>query len=77
MILSDGLKMASAGAFCCFLLIPVGGSLLRTFLYNVKPFDLLTIVCAPAALLTVSVLASLAPARVATRNDPALALRED
>jgi predicted permease len=77
MILSDGLKMASAGAFCCFLLIPVGGSLLRTFLYNVKPFDPLTIVCAPAALLTVSVLASLAPARVATRNDPALALRED
>jgi predicted permease len=77
MILSDGLKMASAGALCCLLLTPLGGSLLRAFLYNVKAFDLLTIAGAPAVLLTVSVLASLGPARSATRSDPAFALRED
>src|SRR5882757_7310575 len=34
MVLSDGLKMASAGALCCLVLIPLGGSLLQTFLYN-------------------------------------------
>ncbi len=77
MILSDGLKMASAGAFCCLLLAPLGGSFLRAFLYNVKAFDLLTIAGAPAVLLTVAILASLGPARSATRSDPAFALRED
>jgi predicted permease len=77
MILSDGLKMASAGAFCCLLLAPLGGSFLRTFLYNVKAFDLLTIAGAPAVLLTVAILASLGPARSATRSDPAFALRQD
>jgi len=77
MILSDGLKMAAAGACFCLLLIPLGGSLLRAFLYNVKAFDVWTIVAAPAVLLTVSLLASLGPARSATRSDPACALRED
>src|SRR6185369_16329760 len=77
MILSDGLKMASAGAFCCLLLIPVGGSLLQAFLFNVKSLDLATIAGAPAALLTVAFLASLGPARSATQSDPAVALRED
>jgi predicted lysophospholipase L1 biosynthesis ABC-type transport system permease subunit len=77
MILADGLKMAAAGALCCLLLIPLGGSLLQTFLYNVKAFDLITIAGAPAALLTVAFLASLGPARSATRSDPSMALRED
>jgi MacB-like periplasmic core domain len=77
MILSDGLKMAAAGALCCLLLAPFGGSLLRAFLYNVKSFDLWTIAGAPSVLLAVAVLASLGPARSATRSDPALALRED
>jgi predicted permease len=77
MILSDGLKMAAAGALGCLVLIPVGGSLLQSFLYNVKAFDLFTIAAAPAALLTVSFLASLGPARSATLSDPAAALRED
>jgi predicted permease len=77
MILSDGLKMAAVGALCCLLLAPLGGSLLRAFLYNVKSFDLWTIAGAPTVLLAVAVLASLGPARSATRSDPALALRED
>jgi len=77
MILSDGLKMAAVGASCCLLLAPLGGSLLRAFLYNVKAIDLWTIAGAPAVLLAVAVLASLGPARSATRSDPALALREN
>jgi macrolide transport system ATP-binding/permease protein len=77
MVLADGLKMAGAGTIGCLLLIPLGGSLLQSFLYNVKAFDPFTVVGAPLALLAVSVLASLGPARSATRSDPSLALRED
>jgi ABC-type antimicrobial peptide transport system permease subunit len=77
MILSDGLKMASAGAVCALLLIPMGGWLMRAFLYNVTSFDLFTIVAAPLALLSVAFLASVAPALSAARSDPALALREE
>ncbi len=77
MILSDGLRMACAGALCCLLLTPLGGSLLQAFLFNVTSFDLLTIVGAPTALLGVALLASLGPAFAATRTDPARALRED
>jgi macrolide transport system ATP-binding/permease protein len=77
MVLKDGLKMATAGAVACLLLIPIGGSLLQAFLYNVRAFDLFTMIGAPAALLTVAALASLGPARSATRSDPSLALRED
>ncbi len=77
MVLADGVKMAAIGAAGCLLLIPVGGSLLRTFLFNVHAFDLITIAGAPAALLIVSLLASLGPARSATRSNPATALRDD
>jgi ABC-type lipoprotein release transport system permease subunit len=59
------------------ILIPFGGSFLQTFLFNVKKFDLLTITGTPAVLLAVSFLASLGPARAATRSDPALTLREE
>jgi hypothetical protein len=77
MILSDGLKMAAAGAAVCLLLIPLGGSLMRGFLFHVKSFDLFTVAGAPAALLAVAVLASLGPARSAMRSDPAVTLRDE
>jgi predicted permease len=77
MVLSDGLRMAAAGATCCLLLTPLGGSLLQVFLYNVKSYDLVTIVGAPLALVGSALLASLGPAWSATRTDPAQALRED
>ncbi|MND02857.1 hypothetical protein D3C83_224020 [compost metagenome] len=59
------------------MLIPVGGVLLRTMLLEVRPLDVLAVAGAPAALLAAALLASLGPARSATRSDPALALRED
>ena len=77
MVLSDGLRMASAGALCCLLLIPLGGTLLQVFLFHVRAFDLVTAAVAPATLLTVAMLASLGPARSAARSDPATSLRED
>jgi len=77
MIFSDGLKMAAGGAVCCLLLIPIGGSLLRTFLYNVKAFDLPTISGAVAALMVVAFIASVGPAFSAAQSDPATTLRDD
>jgi predicted permease len=77
MIVGDGLKMAGAGAICSLILIPIGGVLLQSFLYNVKAWDLITIAGAPFVLLCAAILASVGPARSATRSDPALALRED
>ncbi|MDP9050698.1 MAG: ABC transporter permease [Acidobacteriota bacterium] len=77
MILFDGFKMAAAGIVISLLLIPFGGSLMQSFLYNVKSFDLFALAGAPAALLTVAIIASLGPARSAMRSDPALTLRED
>jgi ABC-type antimicrobial peptide transport system permease subunit len=77
MVLTDGVKMAASGAVLCLLLIPIGGYLLRSFLYNVNAFDLMTLAGAPAALLLIALLASAGPARSAMRSDPALALRED
>src|SRR5262249_55661839 len=77
LVLADGVKLAGAGALLCLLLIPAGATLLKAFLYNVRPFDLFTIAGAPALLLGATILASVGPARVATRSDPATALRED
>jgi ABC-type antimicrobial peptide transport system permease subunit len=77
MIVADALKMAALGALCSLVMIPVGGSLLRGFLFNVNAFDPYTIGGALGALLGVAVVASLGPALVATKCDPAVALRED
>ena len=77
MVLSDGLRMAAGGVLCCLVLIPVGGYLLRAFLFEVKAFDLFTIAGAPTALLLAATAASLGPAWSAMRSDPAQSLREE
>jgi hypothetical protein len=77
MVLFDGLRMAAIGTLGCLVLIPLGGSLLQAFLYNVRSFDPFTVAGAPLALLTAAFLASLGPAVSAMRSDPSRALRED
>lgn len=77
MVLGDGLRMAVIGALLCVVLVPLGGSLLQTFLYNVPAFDPVAVAGAPAALLAAALLASLGPAWSAMCSDPAVALRED
>jgi predicted permease len=77
MVFGDALKMTALGAAVCLVLIPLGGWLLRAFLYNVRAFDAITLVSAPAALLVVSLIASLGPALSAARANPSTALRED
>ena len=77
MVFADGFRMAGAGAVLCLLLIPVGGRLLQSFLFNVRAFDAWTIATAPLVLLTVALLASMGPALAARKSNPSTALRED
>jgi putative ABC transport system permease protein len=77
LILGDGLKLAAAAAGLSLVTIPIAGWLMQAFLYQVRPLDAFTIAGAPAALLCAALLASLGPARTATRGDPAMVLRED
>jgi len=57
--------------------VPAGGALLGAFLYDVAPLDLGTMLGPPLVLVAATALASLGPARAATRSDPARALRDD
>jgi ABC-type antimicrobial peptide transport system permease subunit len=50
---------------------------LSRFLFGVSPFDLPTFVSVAAVLLAASVLATLLPARRATRVDPVVSLRTE
>ena len=48
---------------------------LKSLLFGVRPFDLITYAAVLALLLAMAALASWAPARRAARTDPAIALR--
>ena len=77
MVLRRGIIIAAAG-----LAVGLGGALLSNrllaaMLYEVSPTDPATIAAVAAVLAMVGVLASLIPARSATRVDPVLALRAD
>jgi putative ABC transport system permease protein len=77
MVIRRGAVLAGAGA-----VIGVAGAIwatkpLAAFLYGISPTDPLTFVSVPVAFLLVALLASLVPARRATRVDPVRALRAD
>jgi putative ABC transport system permease protein len=76
LVLGDAVRLASIG-----VALGLGASLLLTpsfgtMLYGVSPFDPLTLALTSAALLVVATLASVIPARRATRVSPVEALKE-
>jgi len=76
-VLSDILTVASIG-----LLIGLAGGLglarfVRALLYEVTPFDTLSIILPLAVLLAAALVAAIAPARRAARVDPIVALRHE
>jgi putative ABC transport system permease protein len=77
LVLRQSALMTTAGT-----VIGLAGALaftryMQAMLFGVTPFDVTTFATVPAALALVAVLASLAPARRATKVDPAVTLRAE
>lgn len=75
MILQQGSGMALVGCAIGLLAFAIGSRLIRASLYQMSPFDPLTLSVATAALVGVALLASYWPARRAMQSDPMVALR--
>jgi predicted permease len=77
MVVRRGALMAGVGALVGVVAAIWATKPLAAFLYGVSPTDPLTFVSVPLAFLLVALLASLVPARRATKVDPVRALRAD
>jgi len=77
LVVGSGLRVAVAGIVIGGSIALLAGRFIAPLLYRVSPVDPLIYVIAAVTLLAVAVLASLIPARRATRVDPNVALRAD
>jgi len=77
LVVGSGLRVAVAGIVIGGAIALVAGRFIAPLLYRVSPKDPLIYALAGITLLGVAVLASLVPARRATRVDPNTALRAD
>ena len=77
LVVGSGLRVAVAGIVIGGSIALLAGRFIAPLLYRVSPMDPLIYVIAAVTLLAVAVLASLIPARRATRVDPNVALRAD
>lgn len=77
LVLGHALAFGMGGVVLGIALSVMGGKLLSGMLFGVAPHDPLSLGMAAVALLAVTVAASLAPARGATRVDPAVTLRAE
>jgi putative ABC transport system permease protein len=77
MIVGEALRLLAAGAVAGIALSVGAGRWAGTLLYEVKPWDPVTLATALVGLAAVTLLASWVPARRASRLAPTLALREE
>ena len=77
LMLRQGFPLIAGGIACGALGALAATRLMRSLLYGVRPGDPLTFVAAAGSLALVGLLASLIPARRATRVDPTIALRAE
>ena len=77
MVLREGAMLSAAGVALGLPLAALLGVLLSSLLYDVKPLDPVVFLSAPAALALAALVATLIPARRATRVTPLTALRAD
>ena len=77
MVLSQGLKLTLAGVAVGLAAAFGMNRLLASLLFGVKPTDPVTITVVVALIGAVAVVACYLPARVATRVDPMIVLRDE
>jgi ABC-type antimicrobial peptide transport system permease subunit len=77
MILRDAFRVVVVGLMVGLPLAFAGTRLLRAQLFDLSPHDPLTIAVAVAAIVSVSAIAGLLPARRASKVDPMVALRAE
>ena len=77
LILRQGSIVIGSGLGLGFLLSVATGRWVESFLYQVRPLDLLTYLSVAVALSTIGLTATLVPARKAASIEPMQALRED
>jgi ABC-type antimicrobial peptide transport system permease subunit len=77
LILSQGLRLAVAGAVLGALGAAAAGQVLESMLYGVSALDPIALGAAAGLLILVAVAANLVPARAAARVDPLRALRAE
>ena len=75
LILGSGLKLAAVGCVLGLLGAIAASSLLRSFLFDVSPFDPGVLTLSAVAMLLLALAASALPARRASSTDPVMALR--
>jgi predicted permease len=76
-VVRDGIGVTVGGLCAGFVLAAGAVHLIRSQLFGITPYDPLTTVATPIALLTVAIVACLVPALRAARVDPLTALRAE
>jgi len=77
MVVGQGVRLAAAGLVLGFVVALMGGRVLATLLYGVRPDDPPTYEAVSVGLILVAVLASWLPARRAAVTDPVIAMRPE
>ena len=77
LVLLQGVRLSALGIVFGLGLAAAGTGLLRSLLFQVEPVDPLTLVAAAVLVILVTLVASYAPARRASRLDPLVALRHE
>uniref|UniRef100_Q027P9 ABC3 transporter permease C-terminal domain-containing protein n=1 Tax=Solibacter usitatus (strain Ellin6076) TaxID=234267 RepID=Q027P9_SOLUE len=77
MVFGDGMRLAGVGLATGWIAGAALSGLMRSLLFDVKPFDPLVFGAGAAVLAAFALLACYVPARRATRVDPMIALRQE
>ncbi len=77
LVLAEGLRLTSVGLVAGLAVSVMGARMLRGLLFQIDTLDPTSMLVAAVVLMSVSALASYAPARRATRVDPMLALKAE
>jgi putative ABC transport system permease protein len=77
LLLAEAARVVCSGIAFGLIAGVVAGRLLRATLFDTSPMDAATLVVAPAVLAVAATIASLLPARRATRTDPIIVIRSE